>query len=330
MKNTFRKTGLLFLAALAFANCDSNDDNNPISVAPTASEFSELRESAMEKITQHFTLIAENGTSVFTSDKGVKLTINANCLTLNGNPITGEVDIEYAEVFDPGTMLVTNKTTMGALPGGGFGLIISGGEFYINATQNGQQLEMSCNMNLIIPANLTGGIDNEMTLWTGIIDEDGNLKWTENDQTPNGQQGVFGEGQGGGEGAAYYAFFSSFGWTNVDRFYSDPRPKTTILADVPDGYNFGNSAIYLHYDGEGSSLAKLDSFDNLNQLFTEHYGQIPIGLECHVIFATEDNGQWRYAVKAVTVQANDVYTFTLAETTLGSEEALVNVINALP
>ena len=330
MKNTFRKTGLLFLAALAFANCDSNDDNNPVSVAPTASEFSALRESAMDKITQHFTLIAENGTSVFTSDKGVKLTIYGNCLTLNGNPVTGEVDIEYAEVFDPGTMLVTNKTTMGALPGGGFGLIISGGEFYINATQNGQQLDINCNMNLIIPANLTGGIDNEMTLWTGIIDEDGNLKWTENDQTADGQGGVFGEGQGGGEGAAYYAFFGTFGWTNVDRFYSDPRPKTTILADVPDGYNFGNSAIYLHYDGEGSSLAKLDSFDNVSQLFTEHYGQIPIGLECHVIFATEDNGQWRYAVKAVTVQANDVYTFTLAETTLGSEAALVSVINALP
>ncbi len=329
MKTTFRKTGLLLLAALAFANCDSNDDNNnPSNVAPTAAAFSALRESAMDKITQHFTLIAEDGTATFTSDKGVLLTINANCLTLNGNPVTGEVDIEYAEVFDPGTMLVTNKTTMGALPGGGFGLIISGGEFYINATQNGQQLDLGCNMNLKIPANLTGGIDNEMVLWTGEIDEDGNLKWNEIGPDAEGQQGVFGEGQG--EGAAYYAFFNSFGWTNVDRFYSDPRPKTTILADVPVGYNFGNSAIYLHYDGEGSSLAKLDSFDNVSQLFTEHYGQIPIGLECHVIFATEDSGQWRYAVKAVTVQANDVYTFTLAETTLGSEAALVSVINALP
>lgn len=329
MKTTFRKTGILFLAAFALTSCEKNDDRDPIDVVPTASEFNALRQEAMDRITQHFTLTAEDGQAIFTSDKGVLITIDGNCLTLDGNPVIGEVTIEYAEVFDPGTMLVTNKTTMGALPGGGMGLIISGGEFYINATQDGQQLDMGCNLNLKIPAHLTGGIDNDMTLWTGIIDEDGNLEWKQRENNPGtGDAGVFGEGQG--EAAAYYAFFNAFEWTNVDRFYFDPRPKTTILADVPDGYTFGNSSVYLHYDGEGSSLAKLDTYDNVNELFTEHYGQIPIGLECHIIFATEQDGQWRYAIKGVTVQADDVYTFTLEETTLGSEEDLVDAINALP
>ena len=329
MKTTFRKTGILFLAVFALTSCEKNDDRDPIDAAPTTSEFSALRQEAMDNITQHFILTAEEGQTTFTSDKGVLITIDGSCLTLDGNPVTGEVAIEYAEVFDAGTMLVTDKTTMGALPGGGMGLIISGGEFYINATQNGQQLGMGCNLNLKIPANLTGGIDNDMTLWAGVIDEDGNLEWKERENNPGtGDAGVFGDGQG--EAAAYYAFFNAFGWTNVDRFYSDPRPKTTILADVPDGYTFGNSAIYLHYDGAGSALAKLDSYDAVNELFTEHYGQIPIGLECHVIFATEEDGQWRYAIKGVTVQADDVYTFTSAETILGSEEDLVAAINALP
>lgn len=48
-----------------------------------------------------------------TSAKGVKLNINGDCLTKNGNPVTGEVNIEYIELFDKGNMLVTNKPTMG-------------------------------------------------------------------------------------------------------------------------------------------------------------------------------------------------------------------------
>lgn len=68
----------------------------------------------------------------------------------------------------------------------------------------------------------------------------------------------------------------------------------------------------------------------LQAFFSEHYGQIPVGLNCHIIFATEDNGQWRYAIKAVTIAENAVYNFTLAETTLASEAQVIAAINALP
>ncbi|WP_242499186.1 hypothetical protein [Flavobacterium sp. 140616W15] len=131
------------------------------------------------------------------------------------------------------------------------------------------------------------------------------------------------------EGGNYYVHFGSFGWTNVDRFYSDPRPKTTLLVKAPEGYTNINSAVYLSYDGEGTNaLAKLDTYTPAG-LFSEHYGQIPIGLACHVIFVTEDNGQWHYAIKAVTVAANDVYTFTLSQTTVGTEAQLIAAINAI-
>jgi hypothetical protein len=181
-------------------------------------------------------------------------------------------------------------------------------------------------MTMLVPADLTDGVDNTMTLWAGAIDEQGELAWRE---VKEGGDGANGKGGVQGEGTNYYVTFGNFGWTNVDRFYSDPRPKTTILADVPDGYDNNNSAVYLSYDGEGTNaLAKLDTYTAAG-LFSEHYGQIPIGLACHVIFVTEDNGQWRYAIKGVTVAANDVYTFTLAETTTGTEAQLVAAINAI-
>jgi hypothetical protein len=324
MKSNLKKIGILALATLSLIGCEKDENNNE---PATAAEFAAVREAALKSQTQNFTATAGNGIITLTSDKGVTIKINGDCLTKNGNPATGTIAIEFVELFDKGTMLITDKPTMGIMPNGDQSLLISGGEFFIKATQGGVELATTCNINLIVPASLTGGIDNAMTLWNGLIDTDGDLAWEQERavDTPNGgKDGVFAEGNN------YYVTFGNFGWTNVDKFYSDPRPRTTILADAPNGYDNTNSAIYLSYDGEGqNALAKLDTYDSNTGLFSEHYGQIPIGLACHVIFATEENGNWRYAIKAVTVAANDVYTFTLAETTLGTEAQLVAAINAI-
>ena len=329
-KNVFNAKRLfimLFAFVITFTSCNSDDESVSQNDVPSHAAFNSIRQVALDNITQNFQIDAANGMTTLTSANGVEIDIDANCLTLNGAAITGIIDIVYVEVFDGGQMLVTDKTTMGKLPNGDMAMLISGGEFYINATQNGQQLTLGCSMNLRIPANLTAP-DNAMTLWNGVLDNDGNIDWEEQNAAP-GQGEVFLE-QGSTGGQTYFAFFNNFGWTNVDRFAGIPGPKTQILASVPSGFNFGNSAIYLHYDGEGNALAKLDTYDANAGLFSEHYGQIPVGLACHIIFATEENGQWRYAIKPVTITENAVYTFTLAETTVGSEAQLIATINALP
>lgn len=326
MKTNLKKIGLLFLLAIAFVSCDKSDDNNNTDLPPSGADFKSIREKGVAKNTQKFTLTAGTGVVTMTSAKGVKLMINGDCLSKNGVAVTGTVDIEYIELFDKGNMLVTNKPTMGIMPDGKKNLLISGGEFFIKATQGGVELKTFCSMQLIVPTSLTNGLDPAMILWNGVIDERGELAWEIPEINENGNDGKNGVI---GEGANYYVTFGNFGWTNVDRFYSDPRPKTTILVAPPAGYNNDNSAVYLSYDGEGTNaLAKLDIYTPAG-LFSEHYGQIPIGLKCHVIFATESNGQWRYAIKAVTVAANDVYTFSLAETTVGTEAQLVAAINAI-
>lgn len=324
MKTNFKTIGLLFLALATFASCDNNDDNNGISdinivIPPTKAAFKEIQESGIKKITQKFTIVAGDGYKTFTSAKGVLVSINGDYLTKNGTPATGEVQIEFIEIFDKGTMLVTNKPTMGIMPDEKKSLLISGGEFYIKATQGDVELKSTSSMKLVVPAALTGGLDDTMTLWYGVIDNEGELAWKANEGVGKVQAKV----------TDYLVYFENFGWTNVDRFYSDPREKTTILVDAPDGYDNNNSAIYISYDGQKTSaLAKLDTYTAAG-LFSEHYGQIPIGLKCHVIFATEDKGQWRFAIKAVTVAANDVYNFTLAETAVGTEAQLVAAINAI-
>lgn len=327
MNRNLKSIAFLFLATMAMVSCTNDDTPNTDipNVPATATEFKAIRTEALTKLKQTFTITEASGTVTLTSAKGVKLMINRDYLRKNGNPVTGTINIEYIELFDKGHMLVANKPTMGLTADGKKNLLISGGEFYIKATQDGVALESTANMTLLVPASLTNGLKTGMQLWIGNVEDPENLVWRNvaDPGTAGGKGGVQGEGNN------YYVSFGNFGWTNVDKFYSDPRPKTTILADAPEGYDNTNSAIYLSYDGEGqNALAKLDTYTAAG-LFSEHYGQIPIGLACHIIFATEDNGQWRYAIKAVTTTANAVYTFTLAETTVGTEAQLIAAVNAI-
>jgi hypothetical protein len=328
MNKNLKTIAILFLGAISMTSCTNDETPNTEipNIPATATEFTTVRTEALTKLKQEFTITEASGNVTLTSAKGVKININRDYLRKNGVAVTGPIKIEYVELFDKGHMLVANKPTMGLMPNGDKNLLISGGEFYIKASQDGVALESIANMTLLVPTSLTDGLDTAMTLWIGNTEDADNLVW-KNAVDAAGTNG----GKGGvqGEGNNYYVSFGNFGWTNVDRFYSDPRPKTTILAAAPTGYDNTNSAIYLSYDGEGqNALAKLDTYTAAG-LFSEHYGQIPIGLACHVIFATEDNGQWRWAIKGVTVAANDVYTFTLAETTVGTEAQLIAAINAI-
>lgn len=321
MKSIINILGGIIMTTLMLTSCSPEEE---VKVVASAQEFEALKQGAIDNLTQQFQFDAADVNITLTSDNGVEININTNCLTLNGNPVTGMIDLEYMELFEKGNMLITNKPTMGALLNGDKALLISGGEFFIEATQGGQALDMICDIQLVIPASLTGGPDNAMTLWEGRIDADDNLTWDEDVDPVTGQGGVF------VEGGQYYAFLNEFGFSNVDRFYNDARPKTTILVDVPEGYDNTNCNIYLSYDGEDTGLASLDTYNAGTGLFSEHYGQIPVGLECHIIFITEEDGLWKYAVKGVTIAADDIFVFTDEETSVVTQAQIVTNINGLP
>ncbi len=324
-KNLF---AISLLAMVLFYACNNDDGVNEvvpdeIIETPSAEEFQQLQSTAIDRIRQEAQFEAEDGIQ-FESEMGVALRIYEGTLKLNGEDVTGPVDLEFIEIFDAGSMLTTNKPTMGLRGDGSKALLISGGEFYVNVTQNGEQLEISNHMKLVVPADLTGGVDQDMTLWTGRIDDNENLAWDEEGDGPDGQGNLFVEGD------QYFRFLSGFGWTNVDRFYNDPRPKTTLEVIVPNGYHIQNSSVYLYYDGEAYALAQLDTFNENTNSFSEHYGEIPVGLEMHVIFVSEEDGEWKYSIQPQTVEDGDVYTFEEEDFITGSESDVYDAIDDLP
>lgn len=328
MKKGMNIPGLAVLVLLILGACSTNDseDQEPIRLVspPTADAFDLIRAQAMGNLVQTFDFDVADGTISWESEAGVTLQLNPSCLSLNGEAVTGVVSLNYVELFDRAQMAITNSPTMGVTDSGDKSLLISGGEFNVQVLQGSARLTLNCPFSLIVPGDRTGGIDHDMTLWTGTRDDDGTLEWEEDD-AGNDQERLLMF-----NGSDYLAIVQNFGWTNIDRFYNDPRPKTTLKVRVPDGFDFENCAVYLSYDGEGNALAHLDSYDSDAQAFTEHYGQIPIGLECHLIFMSEDGGEYRFGSKAVTIAADTIYEFTDADTSVMTESEVVQAITDLP
>lgn len=254
MKN-LKSLKVLFIAIFTFlTSCSSGDVEKLIRATPA--EFSNLKAASIESKKQYFQFNA-NEFGVFTTEKGAQIVIDGSCLLKNGNSISGIVDVEMLEFFKRGSMLTTNKPTLGKMPNGDRALLISGGEFYINATHQGDQLQTNCAIQLIVPTGFTNEADNSMTLWCGN------------------------------------------GWDND---CDDLCDDLVVWEELENG-------------NEDINIVDAD------------IGQIPIGLECHVIFVSENNGEWLYAIKDITISDGGIISILeneLATTNMTALETLLN------
>lgn len=309
MKSITSNFLLLFCSLFLFYACKFNDDSDTMGpLPPLASEFDAIQTDAFNGFKQTVAFMAEDGIS-FESDAGVMLDITGSCLELNGTPVTGEVNLEYVEVFERGDMLISNSTTVGENQSGERGQLISGGAFNIKAYQNGQELTLSCGMMISVPTTITGGEVPGMGAFTGEIDADGNLVWLpQNTEFWVGQDDT---------STVYNSFIQNFGWFNCDVFIADPDPKTEIQIGVPSGFDNTNSSVYLAREGEPNSLAFL-------------YGEFPVGLNAHIIFLSESEGAFLYAIESITVSDGQQVSFPLDELNLATPEELTQIINDLP
>jgi hypothetical protein len=323
--------GIILIAMTSVASCKKNGteniNNNGIK-PPTQSEFNQVRKDALNDITQTATFKAENGFT-FTSAKGATLTFLPNAFASNGNPVTGNVTLEFVELYKRGDMLAVNKPLMGtALNGITKGALITGGQFFIKVTQNGNQLTGRYQLN--VSTENTGTADPNMVLWKGTEDANGNLTWDEMAPENDSTNEVFLAKRDNG-GAPLYSYLGDvFGWTNIDILAGLPDPKAQVWAKAPAGYDDKNCSIYVVYKNQPGSLALMDSWDDTKKMFTEHYGLAPIGYNFYMVFvSTQTNGKYVYAVKNVTVAANMVTTFEQADLQTIDKADLITLINNL-
>jgi hypothetical protein len=322
---SFLFTLALYLVLLS--GCEDGNENAP-KPTPDATRLHFFINNNVAENTQFHSMDAEAGGSLF-CEKGTVLQFPENAFSdLEGNLITGQVDIKLIEIFDRSAMVLMRKPTMGRDTDGALSALKSGGQFYIEAKQGSKLLIPAKPYAIIAPVDHTGGADENMRLFTGIEDCENNLCnviWEEDADERNVP--IDGFQVTGGFYNAYYAFRNNFGWTNIDRWYNDPRPKTTVHVKAPAGFDNTNSAVFMAYKGEPSTLAMFDKFETGTDLFTEHYGMIPIGLEVHFILVSIIEDEIHYAIQSATIKENHIEK--MSEVKMISKAALIELIDGL-
>jgi hypothetical protein len=237
MKHAARICSAFLFLTLVFTACNKDEDpvveSSPVPTPSVSNPLLALFQSHVTDATQRFAVQASSG-GFIQGTKGVQVFIAPNAFKdQNGQVVTGEVTVELVEAVDVSDMLWLNKQTVG-MDNGVPKPLVSGGQFYLNATQAGQQLALvPGSTNISVPAN---NPDPSMELFSGTVDADGVILWT-----PFGQNGADLDT----DSLAYTFPNDSLGWINCDYFNSWGVPLTRITVDVPAEHNGANTLVWV-------------------------------------------------------------------------------------
>lgn len=278
---------------LAVVSCKKDEPNEPTTdptVNPSAQALGDFfRENTNNKV-QTFTIDAENGGSI-TGNEGTAINFSANSFEdQSGAIVSGDIDLEVIEIFSKAEMITMNKPTMANHPSGGLAPLISGGQFKITASQNGEELDLREGFNYYVNAPAPDGVDPNMEVFYGE-DESDTVVWNQADSSL-----VFGQGN------EYMAYFDSLNWVNLDYFMNQQGQQTTVQVEVPQGFNSQNCALFISFDGLNSLATLNNGTDNV---FTSgSYYTLPVGIDVHFVALSFINNEPHVAIVSTQITNN--------------------------
>lgn len=322
-----KKIKILVLAMLgvtfAIASCkkdpiqpsttsDPVDPGDPIET-PSGEELRNFFSSNLNNKKQYFTIDASANSSI-TSAKGASLSFSPNSFVdQNGNVVTGNINLEFIELFDKGEMMMANMPTMANTMNGGIAPLISGGQFKITASQNGASLKLANGYSATIPA--PNGVDPNMQIFYGSAGASDTVVWNQADSSM-----IFGQGN------TYNAYFDSLNWVNLDYFMGMSGQQTTVEVEVPQGFTNQNCALLISFDG----LNSLGTLYNSNgNVFTSAPGYtLPVGTDVHFIAIAIIGGNPHVAI--IPSQITNNHYETISALTQTSDTQLASDLSNLP
>lgn len=260
---------------------------------------------------QQFTIPAAFATNLF-GQKGTRLQIPANAfVTAAGTPVTGQVDIELQEIYEVWEMVLNNKFTQsGTRP------IESGGEFFIRATQNGQELRLAPNLILRASLPASNPLPGMEVFYGSRLDSAGtsNFSWqlAEDRVTNNVSIGMDSVNMG-----SYLMEVDSLAWINCDRFMNEPMSQVNIA--LTNSHAGDEASVLVHFTGMRSII----------QAWNTGLGMFKSSVPSRaatIIGVTVRDGQLHTAFLPVQLHAGGNYSLTMSPTT---EEAFISRLKQL-
>jgi len=316
MKTISKKYLALFMlvALVLFNACKKEDDspntnnntnnNNGSNNANIVLDFFKDNLNDAKQITS---VDITNGSYVY-GNYGTYIYISGcSFLDSDGNQVTGIIDFELIEAQTNLDMLKLNRPTFTS----DGQLLVSGGILYVNASQNGDVLNINpnCGLEVSMPNYSYNSQDGFMQYFSGDVDIDGVFGWDlEEDDTVV-------TGQGGQDTAGFYFQIDSVGWINCDYFYSTQSELTGVEVELPNGYDGSNSQCFIYYNSI-NSLAGLGDGDQ-NGIFTLGASySTPVGMDVKFIAISGDtisNDYYYHITGNTTVTLNHFETVLIMD-----------------
>jgi hypothetical protein len=273
---------------------------------------------------QKYKINATTG-GTFTSPQGTVVTIPANAFVALGGstPITGDVEIEFKDIYKKSDMLLSNMPTQTA-----DGPLVSGGEFFINAVAIVADMRMNVaiaeykNISVQQPA-IVRPIDYSMTPFvfntnTAVWQPATSPNTTGTAYIPSDSIQFYDAKN------YFYNVYSLAPWTwhNCDHSFEKNSTTLTIHSNNINTLNFDNSSssIYLIFDDINSMVNIHGSGENANYKFS------PIGFDCTLVILSTKDGKIYSSFTHTTITENKTINVDVTETTT---EAFKTALKAL-
>ena len=296
------------LSAIAILSCKKTDNFTVDPAGPYTTMSTTFSNLAVK--TQTVTIDASKGGSVI-GPNGARFIFSPSAFrTGAGAVVSGNVEIEFADYHKKGDMIFSSM-----LPISDNEPLISGGEFYINAKQNGQRLSANGYFQVNMPQ--FGKTEPGMEFFVGLKDQgtNPNVNWkkakVDSFHKPVGSL-VY-------KGDTISVFSDSTGYCNADNFMKNPNYKNFkvniegIILESGDAVN-----AYAMYDNY-NAVWKMSSI-TANTISEGHVPNIPV----HFVVMTIKNGYFYAGTVAATPAEGGTYTVTLSKTDPLSFKATLN------
>ena len=326
MKKKIQLTGTIFLSLFIIVGC-YKEDLQTISTSKKQSTLTGLLKNIAPPM-QSFSVSAGQ-TKTIVGSKGTNITFYPTTFKKKDGTIltSGNVTVVLQEMLSGPDMMLTGKTTTSNGK-----ILISGGQFYINATLNGEQLLINSDAK---PQTKIPSFQNtiDMNVFIGNIKTNDSLEGDTSINWEIGKDSIVQKRDSIYNSSGIITFdwnysfgFEKFGYYNCDQFYDWSAPRTEIKVKTPEGFDHTNTQVYVYFKSI-NSVIKLEGYDKNTQTFFINHATAPIGLNVTIVVVSKKDNKHYLEVKPnITLTANYSTTTNPTEST---ETAIKLAIAAL-
>ncbi len=321
---------LASLCNFLFVSCDNEGTTNDESI--TAKEYFAQKSDNLKQVA---IINTAQLPKTITLQGGTQITINSGTFTKGGVAVSGEIKLEMYEVLKPSTAIFlgtnTNYTT-------GSNYLETDGFLYINASQNGVNLDQTLTKDLVISIPTTKANGTMTQLWKGNenvqINGQAQFGWADVNNNDFVNNDLKFENTIWSQAGVFQFNFGKLGWANCDVIANVGKEVTTVSVKLTGVV--GTLASFRGYEGDTFVFFCQKGAPIVAQLYTKvdnvtvksYDNTMPVGTEgTFIAFTISATGKISVATQKITITKNMSLTLDLTQTTKEELDALIKSID---